>query len=199
MPTGYTADVEDGKITTLRGYALTCARAFGALIDMRDDPMSKPIPQKIEPRTDYYDTAIAEARDTLAKLPALSDAECEAMAEQDFEAALAQCNENEMRKRKEAGRYANMKSLVDGWKVPDDLRGLRDFMLEQIATSTRHSDYEYPMPVRRAGTTWRSKKMEDASASLARNEAERAKEISRAEDRNAWLQKLFVALEGYEP
>ena len=43
MPTGYTADIQDGKITTLREYALSCARAFGALIMMRDDPHDAPI------------------------------------------------------------------------------------------------------------------------------------------------------------
>lgn len=42
MPTGYTHKIKDGM--TFKEYALRCARNFGALMDMRDDPMDAPIP-----------------------------------------------------------------------------------------------------------------------------------------------------------
>ena len=35
MPTGYTAAVCSGEITEIKDFALSCARAFGALITMR--------------------------------------------------------------------------------------------------------------------------------------------------------------------
>lgn len=38
MPTGYTADVQTGKIKTLREFALTCARNFGIAILQREEP-----------------------------------------------------------------------------------------------------------------------------------------------------------------
>ena len=47
MPTGYTAAVKDG--ITFEQFAWSCARAFGALIDMRDSPTGAPIPQRFEP------------------------------------------------------------------------------------------------------------------------------------------------------
>jgi len=37
MPTGYTADLNDGKQVTFQEFTMKCARAFGALIEMRDD------------------------------------------------------------------------------------------------------------------------------------------------------------------
>lgn len=55
MPTGYTAAVEDGTITEFDDFAWQCARAFGALIMMRDDPMSAPIPQKFEPTAEHVE------------------------------------------------------------------------------------------------------------------------------------------------
>lgn len=61
MPTGYTAAVCDGKITEFPAFALQCARAFGALITMRDDAMNAPIPEEIKPDTSYYDKNISEA------------------------------------------------------------------------------------------------------------------------------------------
>jgi hypothetical protein len=41
MPTGYTAGVADGTITEFREYALLCARAFGACIMLRDEPVEE--------------------------------------------------------------------------------------------------------------------------------------------------------------
>ena len=38
MPTGYTLDLYNGKDITFEEFVLKCARAFGALIDMRDEP-----------------------------------------------------------------------------------------------------------------------------------------------------------------
>jgi hypothetical protein len=43
MPTGYTCDVQNGKVTELKDYLLDCSRGFGALIHMRDERMDTPI------------------------------------------------------------------------------------------------------------------------------------------------------------
>lgn len=48
MPTGYTADVQSGKVTDFAEYAMNCARAFGALVLMRDDPSDADIPERFE-------------------------------------------------------------------------------------------------------------------------------------------------------
>lgn len=76
MPTGYTAGVEDGTVTTLREYALTCARGMGACIMQRDDPMNEP-PKKQEP-TDYHVKWLAEAKEKLVQLAAMSNEEIKA-------------------------------------------------------------------------------------------------------------------------
>lgn len=49
MPTGYTAGVKDGTVTDFKAFVMQCARAFGALIDMRDDPSDVPIPKSFAP------------------------------------------------------------------------------------------------------------------------------------------------------
>lgn len=36
MPTGYTAFIEDGTVTTGKEFLLLCSRAFGIALDIRD-------------------------------------------------------------------------------------------------------------------------------------------------------------------
>ena len=45
MPTGYTANVEDGTMTELRDYALLCARGIGFTLPIRDEPFETPLPE----------------------------------------------------------------------------------------------------------------------------------------------------------
>ena len=40
MPTGYTAFIEDGDITTGKEFLLLCLRNFGIAIDVRDEPLT---------------------------------------------------------------------------------------------------------------------------------------------------------------
>ena len=58
MPTGYTYYIENGNITTAKDFIMLCTRAFGALISMRDEPLSTPIPQEIKADTQYADNMI---------------------------------------------------------------------------------------------------------------------------------------------
>ena len=53
MPTGYTAYIKDGDITTGKDFLKLCLRNFGVAIDMRDEPLSKPVPTQFEPNP-YY-------------------------------------------------------------------------------------------------------------------------------------------------
>jgi len=40
MPSGFTSDIYDGKKITFKDFTLKCARAFGACIHLRDDPIT---------------------------------------------------------------------------------------------------------------------------------------------------------------
>ena len=53
MPTGYTAYIEDGSITTGKEFLKLCSRAFGVAIDIKDEPLSVPTPVYVEPSS-YY-------------------------------------------------------------------------------------------------------------------------------------------------
>ena len=61
MPTGYTATLME-KGQTFQEFIMGCARAFGALIEMRDSPNDAPIPDKFEP-SDYHAKRLIESRE----------------------------------------------------------------------------------------------------------------------------------------
>lgn len=61
MPTGYTAFIEDGNITTGKEFLLLCSRAFGIAMEIRDEPLSVPTPTTFEPNECYrnrYESAV---------------------------------------------------------------------------------------------------------------------------------------------
>lgn len=197
MPTGYTHAVQDGKITTLREFAMTCARGMGALILMRDDPNDAPIPQRFEPNTEYHDKALTKAAVQLAELPSLAADECDKRAAAEFEAAMTSHTDYAIKKAQSKTRYEEMVSRVERWKVGEELTGLKDFMLEQLRTSLSHDcsgSYRPDAPVRLTGEEWRKDALAAASRDFAYHTTERAKEIARAESRNHWLDEFWKSL-----
>lgn len=98
MPTGYTASVQDGKITEFRDFAMQCARAFGATITMRDDPSDAPIPEAFEPEN-YNAKRLIEAQEEIARLNAMTDDEKAAKE-------IREAREEERRRSKAYDRWA---------------------------------------------------------------------------------------------
>lgn len=196
MPTGYTAAVQDGKVTTLRQFAMTCARAFGACIMMRDDPSDAEIPERFEPETEYHDTHIATANAVLAEIPMLTAEECDARAIAEFSAAEAAATEYEASRAHGRARYQQMLAQVEGWGAPADLQGLKDFMAEQLRGSIEFdcSPSSLPGPVKMSGEEWRKIALKRAADDLAYHAKGRAEEIARANGRNAWLASLRASL-----
>jgi len=131
MPTGYTAGILDGKITTFPQFATQCMRAFGATIHMRDDDMDA----EITPRTpsDYYSKEIEKAKQLLKDVETLSDVE------------IVQNRKEELEKNKDYHLKAIEKAKVDTKNMNDILKDVRkwqpptsehieikDFMIDQI-------------------------------------------------------------------
>jgi hypothetical protein len=196
MPTGYTADVQDGKITTLEQFAWQCARAFGACITMRDDPSDAEIPERFEPETKYHDAAIASAEGTIALLESMTEAEAEQAAAEQYEAENDQRARYRNEKAEYRQRYTSMLEKVNAWRVNPELAELRKFMLEQLQSSIESdcSEYPQPTPEKLSGATWKERRLVHERQSIAYHKAEREKEIQRTAGRNAWLAQLRADL-----
>lgn len=190
MPTGYTADIGEGKITTLREFALRCARGMGACVMMRDEPWDAQIPERFEPQLDYQQKELAKATALLNDTDTLSPEECELRAQSDFAVAMASHGKYVAEKVVENGRYRDMLTAVEAWQT--EAEGIKDFMSEQLRISI--SDYQPETPKAMTGEEWRRETRNKALWSVAYHEKQIAEEIHRTEMRNIWLAALRRSL-----
>jgi hypothetical protein len=190
MPTGYTAAIKDG--ISFEQYVWTCARAFGALVLLRDDTQA-PIPERFESST-YHVAELAKAKDRLATLNAMSMDDAVENEKHDYKAAtksyLARLDEKgELRTK-----YMAMLGQVRQWIPPTpDHQGLKDLMVQQIEQSIEFDCNTHYMELPAAilgGQLWLAQRTAEAECMVAYHADELAKEVSRTEDRNGWLQAL---------
>lgn len=193
MPTGYTAAVVDGKITEFPEFALQCARAFGALIMMRDDPSDAPIPDEFKP-SDYNERRLAEARLKLKTLQSMTPEEAEAASLAAYEELAASNAEYERRCQVEDDRLNAMLTRVHAWTPPTSQHvEMKQFMIEQLAISF-NGKYR-PTPAEKlSGAEWMEKELKQAHHDIGYHAGEQAKEIERANSRTEWVRTLRNSL-----
>lgn len=147
MPTGYTAILGETEDMKLKDFAMLCARNFGACIEMRDLPLSAPIPEKFEP-SPYYKDRLEEAKRKYADFMALSASEKRAFLERTFEEVIDSNIKDyeETSKSKDVlrRRYNAMLLKVVKWTPPTSEHiDLREFMIKQIHDSIEWDCKEY--------------------------------------------------------
>lgn len=195
MPTGYTAEVQKG--ISFEKYALGCAKAFGALITMRDEPSDKEIPEKLEP-SDHHFKKKTSAEDELKSLILLTDDAANKKALDKFNAdELYRVNKLKEESVIEA-RYNEMLVKAKAWVSPSkDHDELKDFMISQIEKSIKFDcggDYYEKPTTKMTGEQWRSEKMEQLHKDIAYHIKHYREEIERTNDRNKWINSLRNSL-----
>lgn len=196
MPTGYTSELYDGKEQSFHEFVLSCARNFGALIEMRDEPLDAPIPDAFTP-SDYHVTALAKAQAEYDRLIGMSDDEATVEANRLADEWDAKLADQEATRVARKARYEAMLSDVQAWRPPtSEHKGLKDFMIEQLTESIRFdcSTYEYPSPTRDGGD-WRYEALAKARRDIEYHTVEHAKDVFRAAERTAWVRALRESLE----
>jgi len=194
MPTGYTDVLYEGE-QTFDQFVLTCARAFGAMITMRDEPLSAPIPDQLEPSA-YHSEGLAKANARLAELETLTLPECARKARQGYAAWETQRRAAESEALARLARYEAMRSAVLSWTPPTgDHTGLRDFMVEQLDTSIKHDGpFNWGDGPPKEGIAWHEAEIARALSDIAYHAKELAAERERATERTAWLRALRQSL-----
>lgn len=193
MPTGYTEIVERKPDLTFQEFALRCARAFGALITLREDSLDAPVPEKFTP-SDYYEEQITEAKAALAKAEALTDDDADRAAIAQHESETRRVREYLIAEETKSALYARMLAMVKAWSPPtEDHEGLKRFMIEQIEIS-KPSSWRPEAPAVFTGAEFRTREADAARADLARAERSWAEECARTDERNAWIDALRKSL-----
>jgi hypothetical protein len=197
MPTGYTAMI-DGTCT-FKKFAMTCARAFGSCITMRDDPFDKEIPEKFE-ESPYHKDRYKEETTELARLEAMSITDAEIQARQEYEKKVAHNSEHLEKCNTQISYYGQMLKHVYAWNPPThEHTELKKFMIQQITDSIKYDDmrqyYEENMPVLQTGKQWLKSKIAQTKDSIKYHEKNIQKETELTAFRNKWIKDLRDSLE----
>jgi hypothetical protein len=198
MPTGYTHPVVDGKVTEFPEFALSCARAFGALITMREEPMDAAIPDEFQP-SDYSAKKLVEAKARLKKLHALSPAQVQRQADESYALLLKSHLDYRARMRLENDRLDTMLKQVRSWRPPTaEHKGLKEFMVEQLTSSKHDMKWGSEEPVKQSATAWLAAEVASAEREVAYHTGEDQKETERAAGRTEWVRQLRASLKQSE-
>ena len=194
MPTGYTLDLYDGKDITFEEFVLKCARAFGVLIDMRDEPIDAPIPERFEP-SDYHLKELERAKKRLKEIKKWDEEKAEQEAERAYREALKEREEFIKKNKLIRKRYEDMLSKVQKWKPPTiEHESLKQFMIQQLVESIEYDCFIPEMPQRLSGEEYKEQQIKKALSDIDYHEREYAEEVNRVYERNKWLLSLRESL-----
>ena len=204
MPTGYTAGIIDGEITTFEQFATQCSRAFGATIHMRDNPLDSPY----EPRTpsEYYVNSLQSQREKLEETKTMTD---EAIV-QDFETLLKdslEYHERELEKTKvNLGRLNSIMESAKSWVPPtEDHEGVRDYMIDQLEITIK-ADGDPSYHVNKIvqakkeleegidPKVYREEKIKEIEDRISYYEGEVQKELERCKQSNDWMDNFLESI-----
>lgn len=193
MATGYTADIAKGISFTK--FCLSCSRAFGALVTMRDDPAEAEILDEFKP-SDYHEKELKKVEKELADFLALLIKDGAKQMQKEYQAEWDQIEEWKREREELKLKYQAMLSKVADWIPPTkDHQGLKDFMIQQIQTSI---DFDCRCPDEpkqpKSLEYWKSMKIAELSWSVDYHQKENEKEITRAQERTAWVKQLKTSL-----
>lgn len=190
---GYTFPVIDGRVTTLRDFALLCARAF--LHRASDLPLDAPMPERFEPLNHQLEWQ-REAEKRLTELLAMSPSDVRIA----YDAAMASARSYDEKAATDhaesLARLMAMVTAVSDWTPPSGMDALKTFMLTQLRQTL---DYQ-GTPVSAANRlpiiaiTWHANEIAKARKDAARHAAEYVKELDRVKVENDFLAALRASL-----
>jgi hypothetical protein len=204
MPTGYTSDIVEGKVTTFKEFARVCMRAFGATIHMRDERLSEPYrPRKVE---SYYTDSVKEAEEKLEKIKKADDNFFIDKIRKDLKKDYAYYKEQAEKKKRTKERLEKILSEAKEWNPPtSDHMEAKKFMLSQLEETLKYDgDYSYyekemddimiqlesPIDV----SSLRAEMIREAEDDLKKAKERLEEEIERCKDSNEWASKFLESI-----
>uniref|UniRef100_A0A6H1Z8N4 Uncharacterized protein n=1 Tax=viral metagenome TaxID=1070528 RepID=A0A6H1Z8N4_9ZZZZ len=198
MPTGYTGPIKDS--IGFKDFVMLCARAMGACVMMRDEPITVKVPERFEP-SKYSEERAKEAQQEIDEVKGMSDDVAEEKAKEDYDKRIGYIASVISERTDLLQKYTNMLRMVKVWQPPtEDHIGLKDFMIEQIESSIKFdcdtSYYLEKHPIWLSGRQWKEQRLAELYRNLDSYLVENIKEINRTEARNIWLKQLRESLPG---
>lgn len=178
-------------------FVMSCARAFGACVTMRDDAPDAPIPEKFEP-DNFYVLREKSDRADLRKLEGMTKAERLAYGRRERTRQIKQRAEWLRRDVIQNQRLSKMEEQVNRWMPPTaEHVGVKTFMLEQLRISKHGLSYSKgdlaEVKAKKPLQFWFDA-LADAKRRVENCVEEQAKENERAKKRTEWVQKLRTSI-----
>lgn len=195
MPTAYTAQLIDENLD-FKTFTLLCARAMGACVMLRDEPLSVlPTLENIHRNSQYYEHKIIELENKVEYLENLSKEAQIAYGQKEIDKAIARTNELNAQRTVENEKLMTMKHKVSSWIPPTkDHIGLQNFMLQQLDISL--DKIPYRSEVESDPIIQYKKDLAEAKSSKFYNEERHKEEKQRSLERKLWLTDLLKSLPG---
>jgi hypothetical protein len=195
MPTGYTADIEKG--ISFPQFAMSCARAFGALVEMREEPYDAVIPEEFQP-SDYHINALKNAEQELNDIGCCSIDFATKNSQKEYDKEVEDNKRYRNNKRLLKEKYIKMLKEVNDWNPPsEEHEGLKKFMIDQIKGSIDFDCSEYPQqkPILLTGKQWIDKQKKQILKDIEYHSKEYKEECDRVAGRNKWIKQLRESLQ----
>ena len=194
MPTGYTAALIEDKEMCFEDFTLRCARAFGALIEMRDEPMDAKIPDEFKV-SEYHTVELEKAMQRLNEFKSFTPEDYKKKAREKFEQDVIDYERRLEKNKFTQQRYSDMLIKVNNWKEPSaEHEGLKKFMIEQIESSIKFDVYEPDKPVILTGGEWANKELSSITWNIEYHTKSYQEEVERVASRNRWVKQLRDSL-----
>ena len=199
MPTGYTDGVGSGKVRSFEEYALTCARNFGALIELRDEPLSSEIPE-FHP-SDYYQKAGDEATKELNRLLGMTHEELRKEFYEQNGKRIKEAKDGIKRKQKMLTRYNAMLEKAKLFKSPTpEHDNFAKFIVSQLEESIKfdcggnywHMQLEHAK--QQSFEDWWRSRIDELNKDVDRYRKNHQEEVERTRQRNEWVRQLRKAI-----
>lgn len=207
MPTGYTADVADGTITTLKDFAESCLRGMGVCVMMRDEPSNVPVPESFQVST-YHVDKMACYKQQLVDFVTTPEHKLREYYAEEVTRKTAELAIRVKQNDDTYNRYSDMIDLVymlNPENAPNglDLDGFKDFMLDQLKSSIQVDipvkKVERELPAYMAQYhTWYVNELSSIAGNIKYHSENHIKDIKATSERNEWLKaarKMVVDVE----
>lgn len=201
MPTGYTANVANGKITSLKDYIESCIPAFMIYFrDMQNINVREPL------KFDFYCTnALAEAEKKYADFMNSSEEEKSILYKEYIDDRFEYIHRRIEENKEVISRYKNMLSKLANFKSPSEAHDkFVEFLSSQLHQSIEYDDvfemYEDELDIchKMSFEKYVKNKEQDLLDDIAYYKKESIREQESANQNVQWLSKILEAIDAID-